>query len=67
MKNIVIKRVKDGTLKVKLRIFDIIFYVENESDIEMTVNNIIEDLKIRAREIGCLETIKLISFWYSSK
>ena len=64
MKNVVVKKMKDGSFKVDILILNITTWAYHEDDVENAVNEAIEALKINAVEYGCLETIKLISLWY---
>ncbi len=63
MKNVIVTKLDDGFLEVKLSILNITTYAKNENDVKVAVNEAIECLKIQAQKEGCVETINLIKLF----
>lgn len=65
MKNVIVRKLNDGVLEVKLLILNITTYAKNEADVKTAVDEAIESLQIQARREGCIETCTLIRLFLS--
>lgn len=63
MKNVIVKKLDDGVLEVKLLILDITTYAKDEQDVVVAVDEAIKSLKLQAQREGCVETIQLIKLF----
>jgi len=60
MKNVIVTKLDDGVLEVKLLILNITTYAKDAEDVAVAVDEALESLKIQAHNTGCVETCKLI-------
>lgn len=66
MKNVKLKLMEDGSIKIKINILNITTYAKDKDDIQNAINEAIELLKNNAHDNGCVETIRLIKLWCSN-
>jgi hypothetical protein len=60
MKNVIVTKLDDGVLEVKIHMLNITTYAKDAEDVAVAVDEAIESLKIQAQREGCLETFQLI-------
>jgi hypothetical protein len=63
MKNVIVTKLDDGVLEVKIHMLNITTYAKDAEDVAVAVDEAIESLKIQAQREGCLETIQLIKHY----
>lgn len=63
MKNVIVKKLDDGILEVKIEMLNITTYAKDAEDVAVAVDEAIESLKVQAQREGCLETIQLIKHY----
>lgn len=63
MKNVIVKKLDDGVLEVKIEMLNITTYAKDAEDVAVAVDEAIESLKVQAQREGCLETIQLIKHY----
>jgi hypothetical protein len=60
MKNVIVTKLDDGVLEVKIEMLNITTYAKDAEDVAVAVDEAVESLKIHAQREGCLETFQLI-------
>ena len=63
MKNVIVKKLDDGVLEVKIEMLNITTYAKDAEDVVVAIDEVIESLKEQAQREGCLETIQLIKHY----
>lgn len=63
MKNVIVTKLDDGVLEVKIEILNITTYAKDAEDVAVAVDEAIESLKLQAKREGCLETFQLIKHY----
>jgi hypothetical protein len=60
MKNVIVTKLDDGVLEVKIHMLNITTYAKDAEDVAVAVDEAVESLKIHVQREGCLETFQLI-------